>query len=242
MARSATGSEIIGRGREAADAVSDTNITDTWLYKVASAGLAKLWDLILINGLGGEGVKTVFFNTVANQQDYSLSASIWRPTATGGATTMTDFYKVKTLYVNDGSGLYRPVSRTTPSEEYAQKAPTTVIGMKLCYIPCAIVFTTGAETFDGVNGWEEWLVQYIAYAIKIKQEDDGGSHKGNMREMEESIKVAANRNADEPPRIIRRRAGSAWAARVLPYAGGVGAWDLRGNNIELYCPSYGLFL
>lgn len=243
MARNVLASEIISRGREAADAVSDTNITDVWLYKTATAGVAKLWDLILMHGLGGEGIKTVFLKTVSGQTNYDVNGTVWALTS-GGAynTALTDFYKVKTLYCDDGNSLYRPISRVTPNEEYGQKAPAAVLTLKLCYIPCAPVWTIGSETFDGINGWEEWLVQYIAYAIKMKQQDDGGPHKGAQREVEEAIKVMANRNADEPPRVIRRRASRAWAARTLPYTGGVGGWDLRANNIELYAPSFGLFL
>ena len=242
MARTVLASEIIGRGREAADAVNDTNITDAWLYLQATALVARLWMNITRSGLGGEGIKTVYFSTVAGQQNYDLSSAIWSTTPAGSGTTIPDFYKVKTLYCNDGNGLFRPILRTNPSEEYALKAPQAVLNLKLCYLPCAPVWVTGAESFDGINGYEEWVVQGLAYAIKIKQQDDGGSHKGLMREIEDDIKTSGGRNLDTPPRVIRRRATSRWAARTLPYTGGVGAWDLRGNNLELYAPSYGIFI
>jgi hypothetical protein len=241
MARSVLASELIQRGREAADRMNDTNVTDTWLYQQATALVARLWDILTMKGLGGEGIKTVYLSTVANQQDYLLSGAIWKPTPAGVGAALADFYKVKTLYCNDGNGLYRPVSRVSPSEEYGLKAPGSVFSLKLCYLPCAPVFTTGAESFDGINGYEEWIVQGIAYAIKTKQNDDGGPHKGLQREIEQQIETAANRNMDEPPRIIQRRAGRAWASKILPWSGGVGGWDLRGSNIELYAPSYGLF-
>ena len=242
MARSVLASEIIGRGRLAADAVNDTNITDAWLYQKATALVARLWDTLTMNGLGGEGIKTLFFNTVTNQQEYALGGTIYSLTAGGALIAMADFYKVKTLYCNDGNGLYRPVSRVTPQEEYGQKAPDAVKTMKLCYLPCAPVWNTGSESFDGINGYEEWIVQGLAYAIRVKQQDDGGSHKGEQREIEEQIRTSANRNADEPPRVIRRRAAGKWAARTLPYSGGVGGWDLRGQNFELFAPSFGLYL
>ena len=245
MARTVLASELISRGRSAADAVNDTNIDDAWLYLQATALVAKLWDTLTMNGLGGEGIKTVYVNTVPGQQDYALTGflgSIWMPTPTGAPATLADFYKVKTFYCNDGNGLYRPIHRTNPSEEYAQKAPQSVLSLKLCYLPCAPVFVTGAEVFDGINGYEEWIVQGLAYAIRTKQEDDGGKHKGQQREIEDQIRMAANRNMDEPPRVIRRRAESRWAARTLPFSGGVGGWDLRGGVIELYAPSFGRYL
>lgn len=241
MARTVLASEIIARGRIAADAENDTNVTDAWLYQQGTALVAKLWDILTMAGLGGEGIKTVYLSTVANQQDYALSAAIWKPTPAGVGAALADFYKVKTFYCNDGNGLYRPILRTNPSEEYALKPPATVLTLKLCYLPCAPVWTTGAETFDGINGYEEWVVQGLAYAIKMKQQDDGGVHKSQQREIEEEIKTSANRNQDTPPRVVRRRAMARWSARTLPYSGGVSTWDLRGGNIELYAPSYGLY-
>ncbi len=243
MARSVLTAEMISRARLAADAQNDTHITDVWLYLQATALVARLWDILTMNGLGSEGIKTVFFDTVTGQQEYAIAGAIYGTTATGSHTsTMTDFYKVKTLYCNDGNGLYRPVGRVTPQEEYAQRAPDAAKLMKLCYLPCAPVWSTGSESFDGINGYEEWIVQGLAHAIRVKKADDPGQHKSIQREVEDQIRTAANRNQDEPPRVIRRRASGQWAARTLPYSGGVGGWDIRGANFELFSPAYGLYL
>jgi hypothetical protein len=240
MGRSVTSAEILSRARLAAEAQNDTNITDAWLYLQATALVAKLWDLIIANGLGGEGVKNVTFTSVQGQVGYDLNASIWTPPG-GSAGPLADFYKVKTLYAANGTGLLRPVPRVSPNEEYAMRGPSMNLAMKLYYIPVAPVWSTGAETFDGINGYEEWIVQGLAYAIRVKREDDGGPHKGLQREVEQQIEFAANRNADEPPRIIRRRTAQTWIARTIPYSGGVSTWDLRGGNLELYAPYIGLY-
>ncbi len=244
MARSVLSAEILSRARLAADAQNDTHITDVWLYLQATALVARLWDILTMNGLGGEGIKTVYFDTVSGQGDYSIAGALYGTTAAGAhaSALLTDFYKVKTLYGNDGNGLYRPVSRVSANEQYALKAPDSAKVMKLCYLPCAPVWSVGNESFDGINGYEEWIVQGLANAIRVKKGDDASKHKSAQREVEEQVQTAANRNMDEPPRVIRRRAASAWANRTLPYSGGVGAWDLRGGNLELYAPSYGIYL
>ncbi len=197
MARSVLSSEIIARGRLAADAVNDTNITDAWLYQKATALVAKLWDIILNNGLGGEGVLFATFNTVTNQTNYSLSGSIWKLQDTGSNVPLADFYKVKTLYVNDGSGLFRPVPRVSPNEQYAMRGPQSVIGMKLFYIPVAPVWSLGSESFDGINGYEEWIVQGLAYAIRVKQHREKSSTYLRRRER---LRLRLCMSLTRPPR------------------------------------------
>ncbi len=77
--------------------------------------------------------------------------------------------------------------------------------------------------------------------VKTKKQDDTGQHRAAAREVEERMKTHANRNADEPPRLVRRARAQAWSSKVLPYCGGVGAWDIRGGNIELFATSPGIY-
>lgn len=243
MARSVLASEMLQRVRYAADCENDTHVKDAEIYLALTSAVAETWEKIQENGLGGEAIKTVFFNTVNNQQNYAIATMPNGVTSSGtGSTGIADFWKVKTMYVNDGTGLYRPVQRTNPDEEYGQKPPQTIISMKLCYVPCAPTFVTGAESFDGINGWEEHSIQLACIAIKAKKEDDTGQYRARVRELESRMERHANRVAGEPPRVIRRRGAAMWAQRIAPYLGGVIAWDLRGGNIELYAPSYGLYI
>ncbi len=242
MARSVLASELLSRLRQATDAENDTHVGDPELYRALTSAVSETWDYIQANGLGGEAVRIVYFNTVADQTDYDLTGTLYKPTPTGSSATIPEFYKVKTLYVDDGNGLYRPISRQGPNEHYGQKAPQGVYSMKLAYVPCAPVWTLGSESFDGINGWEEHVVQTAAIFIKAKKADDTGPYRARKREIEERMKTHANRNADEAPRIVRRKAAASWAAKTLPYTGSVGAWDIRGGNLELYSPSFGLYL
>jgi hypothetical protein len=241
MARSVLASEMATRVRYATGTVGDSHITNAELYLWLTAAVAATWDKLIASGLGGEGVKKATFNTVANQTDYPISTTSFSINGAAAAAGISDFWKVKTLYVNDGTGMYRPLTRVSPNEQYALKGPQSVIGMKLMYIPCAPTFSTGAESFDGINGWEEHAINLVAAMVKKKKEDDQGPFKAAAKEIEARMSTHANRNADEPPRVIRRRASQAWAARVTPYTGDVFAWDLRGDNIELYAASYGIY-
>ncbi len=167
----------------------------------------------------------VSFNSVVDQQEYPI-VSLPAPR----------FYQVSRLYVTDTEGALRPIPRVNPSEAYCLRAPKTVTTMKLYYFPCAPTFSAGSETFDGINGWEEHTIQTAAIFIKAKKEDDTGQYRARKREIEERMKTMANRNRDEPPRVVRRARHLAWMNRgyAIPYASGVTHWDIRGANLELF--------
>ena len=120
------------------------------------------------------------------------------------------------------------------------RPPNGAYSMKLYYVPCAPLFVTGAESFDGINGWEEHVIMTAAIAVKTKKQDDTGQYRARKRELEERIKNHANRDADDPPRVIRRRRVQAMANLWAPYSPNVTHWDLRGGNLELFY-TYGVY-
>lgn len=245
MTRSVLASELNARVRYWTDTQNDTHISDQELYNHLTSAASDTWDKITESGLGGEFVKSVYFQTVIGQSTYPLTSAIWSASSTlplVSPAAVTDFYQNRIVYCNDGNGLWRPVQRVTPDEQYALTAPTTAFLMQMAYLPCAPTFTTGNEVWDGINGWEEHTVQLACIAVKSKKEDDTTQYRTRAREIEARMKDHANRNLQEPPRVIRRRAASRWARRTLPYSGGVGGWDLVNGVLQLYSPSYGMFL
>ena len=223
-----TGSTLLTRLRAAVGAENDTHVTDTELYRALTAGVADTWDTLLSMGIGTEGVKAVTFTTVADQQEYALATIV----AAG------DFYQVSRLLAVETDGHLRPLSRINPSEQWVMRAPRQAVNMKLYYFPTSPVFSTGAETFDGINGWEEHAIMNAAVYIKAKKEDDTGQFRARKREIEARMAVMANRLRDEPPRIVRRASPYRYGYRRheynIPYESGVRGYDLRGGNLELF--------
>lgn len=229
MGRSVLANELAARVRNLTDSANDTHISDPEMYLALTSAVADTWDKILAAGVGQEGIKRVNFSTVANQQEYPLD------------TIAADFFQLKTLYVDEGSGLLRPIGRVDPLEEQGLRPPTGQYNMRLHYVPAAPVFVTGAESFDGINGWEEHTVCTAALNIKAKKMDDTGPYRARIREIEARMKAMANRNQDSPPRIVRRARQAQWDRAVVPYSNKVTAWDIRGPNLELFY-TYGVYI
>lgn len=214
---------MLARLRQMTDAVSDTHLTDPEMYAALTSAVAETWDLILSSGVGDEYVKKVSFNTQANVVEY--------PTAT--IFSAGDFYKISAIYVDEGQGQLRPLNRISPYEEQAYRAPASIIPIIAYYIPCAPTWSTGAESFDGINGWEEHTLNTAAIFVKAKKEDDATTFRQRKRELEGRISTMANRSRGEPPRVVRKRRAQAMD-NYAAWQNNVSCWDLRGVNLELY--------
>jgi len=231
--RSVTSAELLSRLRSAVGAENDTHVKDPELYKVLTSAVADTWDQILSYGIGTEGVKSYSLTAIPGQIEYDLTSLV------------PDFYRVEQLYVVESDGRKRSLGHINPSEIYCSSAPRQGANLKLYYFPVAPTFSTGTETFDGINGWEEHTIQVAAIYIKAKKEDDTGQFRARKRELEARMQVMANRLQDSPPRVVRRHPGYGVGCRGtrygrhgydlgFPYNAGVRSYNLRGANLELY--------
>lgn len=224
--RAVLSSVLITRLRQMTDTVNDTHLTDAWLYQVLTSAVADTWDKILSAGSVGEFVKKQNFSTVSGQKEYDL-------TGTNKIITDDDFFKIETLYVDEGSGQLRPINRINPMEEQAYRAPNTVVPMVLYYVPCAPVWSTGTESFDGINGWEEHTLATAAIVVMVKKQDDATPFRQLKRELETRIATMANKSQGEPARVVRKRR-QASLDRYASWQNNVSCYDYRGGKLELF--------
>jgi hypothetical protein len=166
------------------DSENDTHLSDAELYAALTSAVAETWDTVMASGVGDEYVKSVVFNTVNGQKEYPLNTIV----------SAGDFYKINTLYVDEGNGQLRAIPRINPYEEQAYRAPAAAVPMKLYYTPCAPGVDTGAESFDGINGWEEHTLNLACAFIKEKKSDDASPYRSRAREIAQRIQTMANRS------------------------------------------------
>ena len=214
---------MLTRLRRETNTENDTHLSDAELYQYLTAAVAETWDALISSGQGDIGIKSVTFNTVAGQVEYPI----------GTVVSSGDFYRMHTIYVNEGNGQYRPLSRINPYEIQTYKAPNSAVPMKLYYLPVAPTWTTGAESFDSINGWEDHTIACAAIKVKAKKEDSAARFAATKRECEMRMQTMANRNMGEPARIVRKRRAQL-ADLYAPWRNNVSAYDFRGGNLELY--------
>lgn len=79
--------------------------------------------------------------------------------------------------------------------EPTSAAPTSAV--TLWYIPTPAALATGGS-FDGVNGWDEFVVCWGVRYVKEKQEEDSGPAILKLREAEARVRESAGRIVQDP--------------------------------------------
>ena len=229
MARTVTLDELVSRLEKETDTENDTHLSTTEKREYIAAAASETWDHIISTGESDKHVKSSSFNTIANTLTYDLQSATYVPD--------TDFYKVATLYVDEGNGQRRPLMRINPAEVMSFRPVQAVVPIILYYIPTAPTFKVagafvGSSTFDGISGWEDHVVQGAAIKVAVKKNEDSSPYRRRKMELEERMAHMGSANWGEPARIVRRRsrAQDPWAL----WRQTVNAFNLRGDKLELY--------
>lgn len=223
MARAVLASEMLSRLRQETDTENDTHLTDAELYRILTSCVADTWDKIIAAAPGDMYVKSVTFTTTSGTVEYPFSTLV----------SAGDYYRMSKLYVDEGSGQFRPIGRINTSETQSYRAPISAVPMKLYYAPCAPVWTLGSESFDGINGWEEHTICLAAEVVKKKKSDDYQPFRARRLEIERRIATMGNKDDEEPPRVVRKRMRQSMDY-YASFRNNISKYAIRGLNLELY--------
>ena len=174
---------LIEEVRERADMQDDGNfISDAEITRYINRSIQDLYDLVLATEAAGVYVKNAPILTQTGLFSYQLPS---------------DFYLLKDASLIEGNTVYR--FELADSADYATLAndpPPKERGQYLfrfeqdgtkfiytfpevdetlfavTYIPQAIQLVTGTDTFDGYNGWEDYVVVKSAIKCLDKEESD----------------------------------------------------------------------
>jgi hypothetical protein len=82
---------------------------------------------------------------------------------------------------------------------------------RLWYIPAFTRLVNAADTFDGVNGWERYVVVTVAIAMKSKEESDTTTLEAEKARLFDRINnLANNRDEGNPQRVQDVTAPLGW--------------------------------
>ena len=222
------------RIRTLADLISDVRLRadnqalpDSVLVEFINQSISDLYDML----------------TSAFGDEYFEVESIVNTTPTVPTIPVpSDFYKLNGLFWQNGSYFYRIIKvQPMEAEQYLigigwntfydvryrlqaanihfYPTPLGTHPVKIKYVPCAVRLVASTDTFDGYNGWEEWVVLDSAAKCLEREGNDGDLALivGRKEKQEQRIRDLADRDRNEPARVQDTNVGTPWAWRKRAY-------------------------
>jgi hypothetical protein len=197
---------LITQTRQRADIEGSQVVTDSELTGYINSSIKELYDIL-----------------VSTYEDYYLSETTVTVTTGDSITLPTDFYKLRGLDYVEGS-VYYPVLpfkfsqrnqqnvelfSATPAVKSRYRVQGSVIKLvpaaaaagayRVWYIPRATELSLTTDTFDGINGWEEFVIVDAAIKCMVKQELGTQELEKQKKDLIRRIEaMAPNRDADAP--------------------------------------------
>jgi hypothetical protein len=202
--------QIRTQARQRADMEISQFVTDSELTNYVNSSIAELYDIL-----------------VSRFEDYYILDT--PQTVANGASELTipaDFYKLKGLDYDVGGGQYETVRSfqfvernetfdpgfgTLPRMRYRVLGSVIKLtppefapgNYRIWYIPRFTPLVLDADTFDGINGWTEYVVVDCAIKMLNKEESDASAFREQKQKLLDRIEaMAADRDAGEPQTIV----------------------------------------
>lgn len=214
MAKTATLAQLRTRIRERADIEDSGFFPDSLLNNFINRSIERLYD-ILVGAYGADYYVSTTphtINIVSGTKVYDLPAT---------------FYKVSGVDLRNGddpiplepfmfaernryTNYYRRVNRDVTGFKYRIVGnqiwftnPTSNEVVDVWYQPSFTDLSSDSDTFDGINGWEEWVVIDCAIKCRVREEGETQDLRVDLLKIETQIKeMAKTRDVGAPERVV----------------------------------------
>lgn len=219
MAANVTLGEMKTRTRELADmqtsSQSQAFVTDAELVRHLNRGIKQLYQKLIIARGDEYYAKSTTFPTVANQANYALPADFMQllmlavtdgnvvvPVPKWTMKQWADLRYLENVTSNDLT-LYR-YRLVGPNVEVRPTPVTAGYTFTMYYLPAATTLALDSDTFDGVNGWEDYACYNAAIDMLNKEEsfEQAQSLLVQKQQLEDQINALAGaRDASLPETV-----------------------------------------
>lgn len=218
MARTVTRAQLRTRARQLANMESATNLwPDADVNERIDTHTCSLWNLLV---------------DASPPEYYSGSTTISVTSGTIAYALPADFMSIQGVYVQEGStDQVRQLRPMRGGERSGYQAPQSAASVTLEYTPNFTTFAGDGSTLDGVNGWDELVVNLVARDLLRKARESTEQMDTEIMRLRQSIIDLANRDHGHP-RYVRDVEEERWPG----YITGLGptTYILKAGNIEFY--------
>ena len=230
MALNATLLQLRNRARRRADIEKFTDrFPDPELNDEINESIARLYAILVSNRGVGYYETSTTFNTVAGTAQYAL------PDDFMALTSLETVISGSNVYLRSYGQMDRPWLKNISDWSLANMAPlyrlrgnyvdfapvpNAAYPVTMCYVPAPAPLTTDQMSFDGICGFEEWVVLDVARKCMQKDDRDASSILAERAKIEDEIaKESPYRDGANPERVTDRGyvdvgvAGAWWGVR-----------------------------
>ena len=202
-------------------------VADSELTEYINQSIAEFIDLLVEHESSEFYMTTGSITTASGTQTYSLAADFYEMHKVvvdfGGSTKRTlesyDFDEHGEAKSSTAWGWFNggplPRYRVVGSTLYFSPFPSGAYAVTYYYTPAATRLSADGDTFDGVNGWEQWIILDAAIKCLQKEESDVSFLMAQREKLEGRIaRHASRRDKNAPSKIRDVRPGRDWTRGV----------------------------
>lgn len=218
MARTFTADELVTKCYQRGGyPPTSTRLTSAVWYDFLGSAVAEVWDELIAQWEDYLTKRSTATNFVAGTESYAFPSDCLKVLRVDVRSSSSDTWRPLTRYEHRQEYALEENGNGDPTHyhvegDYVYVKPTpssSVFQYRLVYIKCAPTFSTGSETVDGYNGWEELYVLYAVRRAKVSQDEPYAGIDGEIQRQRERLQnAAAARDAGEPMTIAD--ADDAW--------------------------------
>lgn len=221
MASLVTFGDIITQAQQRSDRVNSNFITASEWKSYTNSSLKNLYDK-LIEAYGADYfVQTAYsFTTDGTNDAYDLPDDFYKllgvdlqlsPSAASSSIGWITIWRFNFAARNQWTlpniftlwGRTNLVYRLRAGKIWLQPLPAGGQTLRLWYAPAFQNLVNDSDTFDGVNGWEEWVINHVAKKALTKDESDTSSVDSLLAiEQDRLTSVIENRDIGAPATTV----------------------------------------
>lgn len=213
MAATRTLAELRTEARQRADMETDDSfIADAELTRMVNQSIRELYDL-LVEALGQEYFyTTATIATVAGTTAYALPTAFYKLLGVDLSLGNGEYMELRSFQFHERNNTIPglgwgypdgPRYRIMGANIHFRPAPTGVESILVHYIPYPTSLSGDTDTFDGINGWEEYVIVDCAAKMLEKEESEAGPLYKRKAELMQRIQgLAGTRDAGFPESVI----------------------------------------
>lgn len=195
------------------DGVSPTTGLFSELTMMIQCSIQDFYDL-LVDAWGEDYFFEEYtYTSVANQKDYNLPTNFYKfvgvdyVDAGGRIFPLKKFlFREREKYTNYSSANnqgYNLRYRILGNKIRFMPTPTSVFTIKLSFIPTPVVPEDDADTYDFIQGWEDYVIWDVVTKCLMKEESDPSAALRERESAKEKVmRMRENRDANEADRIL----------------------------------------